>query len=450
MTVTEFTVLDLDRVDGVENPANGANFLLLKSEQAVLSEDGMVKYVSADARRRMADSGAAMPNGDFPIPDEGHLRSAIGRLGNYKGDKAKAKAHIITRARALGLTHLLPEDWNVAKAGDMTQTDANTRGGRGEGGGQEGGAPPSEPYDQPRPPEDDGAGDSAPDKALPTGTALAQTSALAAEEASRAGKAAGDAAWEQVDAGLADQAASLLTQALKLITKLGARERAEGATAKGALFYTPAAAAAARAAIEEILRGLTATTDTRKGLEDMTKDELLKLLDERDAARQAKKAKKAAKRATVAGSTEGQDPAAEDAAASKAAEQTGTVDLAAQIAEAVKAAIEPLSARLANVEGQPARPTPLANATGITGGSGPRGAGDSQSPFAPLEKALADEKDPRRRKLLGAELLKAKMMAAERVRQANPAGPGVPVGLLNRPGASDAAADAAALGATLS
>jgi hypothetical protein len=57
-----------------------------------------------------------MPNGDFPIPDEGHLRSAIGHLGNYTGDKTAAKAHIVSRARALGLTNLLPDDWGVAKA----------------------------------------------------------------------------------------------------------------------------------------------------------------------------------------------------------------------------------------------------------------------------------------------------------------------------------------------
>jgi len=84
--------------------------------------DVLFKFVSAAQRRRDAGTGVAMPNGDFPISDEGHLRSAIGHLGNYNGDRAAAKRHIITRARALGLTRLLPDDWNVSKA-DQLLTD---------------------------------------------------------------------------------------------------------------------------------------------------------------------------------------------------------------------------------------------------------------------------------------------------------------------------------------
>lgn len=91
------------------------------------------KKVSAAARRRMADQGIAMPNGDFPIPNEGHLRSAVGRLGTYTGDKAAAKKHIIARAKALNLVRLLPDDWNVAgadadkdKAADADTTKTST------------------------------------------------------------------------------------------------------------------------------------------------------------------------------------------------------------------------------------------------------------------------------------------------------------------------------------
>lgn len=81
-------------------------------------EADLFKRVSAEQRREYADSGVAMPNGDFPIPDEDHLRSAVGRLGNYKGDKAAAKKHIKRRASALGLTKLLPDDWEASKAAD--------------------------------------------------------------------------------------------------------------------------------------------------------------------------------------------------------------------------------------------------------------------------------------------------------------------------------------------
>jgi hypothetical protein len=79
----------------------------------------LVKFVSAAQRREDAGAGVAMPNGDFPIPDRGHLESAIGRLGNYTGDKAAAKRHIIARARALGLVSMLPDDWNVSKADEI-------------------------------------------------------------------------------------------------------------------------------------------------------------------------------------------------------------------------------------------------------------------------------------------------------------------------------------------
>jgi hypothetical protein len=81
------------------------------------------KTVSAAERRRMGKAGVAMPNGDFPIPDEDHLRSAVGRLGNYTGDKAAARKHIIARAKALGLERLLPDDWNATGADDTKTAD---------------------------------------------------------------------------------------------------------------------------------------------------------------------------------------------------------------------------------------------------------------------------------------------------------------------------------------
>jgi hypothetical protein len=86
-------------------------------EKSVQPNDGLIlKFVSAAQRRTDARSGAAMPDGSFPIEDAGHLTSAIGRLGNFNGDKAAAKAHIIKRARALGLVSKLPEEWGVSKA----------------------------------------------------------------------------------------------------------------------------------------------------------------------------------------------------------------------------------------------------------------------------------------------------------------------------------------------
>lgn len=65
---------------------------------------------SAESRRRMAASGQAMPDGSFPIANRTDLRNAIqsvGRASNYDA----ARRHIVRRARALGASDMLPEDW---------------------------------------------------------------------------------------------------------------------------------------------------------------------------------------------------------------------------------------------------------------------------------------------------------------------------------------------------
>ena len=70
---------------------------------------------SMDARRRMAEAGAAMPDGSFPIANRGDLMNAIrsvGRASNYEA----ARRHIIRRARELNAIDMLPEDWNVKQS----------------------------------------------------------------------------------------------------------------------------------------------------------------------------------------------------------------------------------------------------------------------------------------------------------------------------------------------
>lgn len=70
---------------------------------------------STATRERMAREGQAMRDGSFPIANEADLRNAIqsvGRAANYEA----ARRHIIRRARALGLTELLPSEWNVDKS----------------------------------------------------------------------------------------------------------------------------------------------------------------------------------------------------------------------------------------------------------------------------------------------------------------------------------------------
>lgn len=66
-------------------------------------------------REHLASTGAALPDGSFPIETKQDLENAIHAYGRAK-NKAKAKAHIIARAKALGATDMLPEGWLSEKA----------------------------------------------------------------------------------------------------------------------------------------------------------------------------------------------------------------------------------------------------------------------------------------------------------------------------------------------
>jgi hypothetical protein len=67
---------------------------------------------SSGTRERMAEAGTAMPDGSFPIANATDLRNAIQSVGRAK-NYAAAKAHIIRRARALGMLNMLPSEWNA-------------------------------------------------------------------------------------------------------------------------------------------------------------------------------------------------------------------------------------------------------------------------------------------------------------------------------------------------
>jgi hypothetical protein len=64
------------------------------------------------SRDKMASKGTALPDGSFPIPDKDALRRAIQSFGRAKpADKAKVKAHIMKRARALNALDMIPDSW---------------------------------------------------------------------------------------------------------------------------------------------------------------------------------------------------------------------------------------------------------------------------------------------------------------------------------------------------
>lgn len=84
-----------------------------------------------DERKKAADAGEAMPDGSFPIKSEQDLKNAVRAVGRA-ADPAKAKEHIIARAKAMSLENLLPADWEGStqaadKAKDAPmQKDLNT------------------------------------------------------------------------------------------------------------------------------------------------------------------------------------------------------------------------------------------------------------------------------------------------------------------------------------
>ena len=61
-------------------------------------------------RRRLAEQGLAMPDGSYPIVTVEDLRNAIQAFGRTD-NPAATKEHIMRRARALGRTDLIPENW---------------------------------------------------------------------------------------------------------------------------------------------------------------------------------------------------------------------------------------------------------------------------------------------------------------------------------------------------
>lgn len=100
----------------------------MESDEEVPSEDTMdvpeeeleedveeKRAFSSEQREEMAGEGTAMPDGSFPIANEEDLRNAIQAHGRAKDIEA-AKAHIKKRARALGLTDLIPSEWNEGKS----------------------------------------------------------------------------------------------------------------------------------------------------------------------------------------------------------------------------------------------------------------------------------------------------------------------------------------------
>jgi len=73
--------------------------------------------IGTDERKQLAEKGHALPDGSYPIRNVSDLKNAIQAYGRSNpGDRAKVRAHIMKRARALGHEELIPEQWTKKTA----------------------------------------------------------------------------------------------------------------------------------------------------------------------------------------------------------------------------------------------------------------------------------------------------------------------------------------------
>ena len=467
--VTEFLYLDPLEMHLVGKGANGFAPLLAKAAEevdavlgeadlrAILAESGASKTLCDDItceyctgvlekaklkakqRNALPDSDFALPGRRYPIHDESHARNALSRVAQNgtPEEKTKVRAAVHRRYPNIGQEdaekamisqqageHQAGSGSPEASLGQTRENDVTPNGNRGPvslDNGQDGGAPPSKP--EPRPADHQGGGDTAPDKNIPQGEALSQTNEVTRkEEAEKA--APGSPEWEAKDIELANQAVKALSEALDIVKQFASREKAEAK--KGEIND-----AISRA--NQILSGLVDGTNNNqvatKEIDDMTTDELMKLLDERDAKKEAER-KTAEETAAKEAAEKKPDP---DAGAqttvekdAPAPESTGTPDtsLTKSILEGVQGLLEPLEKRIANVENQPARPRPAVNDAGVRAGvAAPDTRGQDQTAgstdvLKALEDKVTNARTPQELARARNTLLMAKMIQAENVREA--------------------------------
>jgi len=96
--LSEVNALKYNKIDNLSNMGIGGCDELNERE------------FSREKRQQLASEGKALPDGSYPIVNKKDLTNAIHTYGLGKDHKA-AKAHIIKRAKALGASKMIPENW---------------------------------------------------------------------------------------------------------------------------------------------------------------------------------------------------------------------------------------------------------------------------------------------------------------------------------------------------
>jgi hypothetical protein len=126
MARTIMRAFKLAEISAVDRPAQKpARMAIMKRDDGQLYtsiekgdlDDAAVTYLkrefTAEERERAASSGAALPDGSFPIENAVDLHNAMRAVGRAK-NQSKAKAHIRERAKALGLETKLTDAFKSA------------------------------------------------------------------------------------------------------------------------------------------------------------------------------------------------------------------------------------------------------------------------------------------------------------------------------------------------
>ena len=92
-----------------------------------LELDLRAKY-NAEQLRTMARNGQAMPDGSYPIGDLADLANAIRAVGRGSGSHDAIRRHIMKRARALGASDQIPDNWMANGGMREDQTHIEARG----------------------------------------------------------------------------------------------------------------------------------------------------------------------------------------------------------------------------------------------------------------------------------------------------------------------------------
>jgi hypothetical protein len=204
-------VRDLIAKAGPESPGEQVTMTGSPAAIAALIHNASVAKEKNDTadRKKKASTGAAMPDGSYPIANEADLTKAIHAVGRGGSSHNAIRKHVISRARSLGASSKIPDNWNSdgsLKGDSVSKADTVTKGDAGDmlDAQTDGGTDGLDPTVPLAAPDDDAPGD-------PTDP--------------------GSPAWEAIDAATAQKWCSILSRAEVALELLAEREMLEAASA---------------------------------------------------------------------------------------------------------------------------------------------------------------------------------------------------------------------------